>query len=80
MFNPPHASVTELLGIATVDDFRRRGVASYLSAYAASVAFERGVELVYLSTKNPAARRVYERLGFRPHAVLLFYADPPPNC
>jgi ribosomal protein S18 acetylase RimI-like enzyme len=77
MFNPPHAGVTELVGIATVEDLRRRGAASYLSAYAARIAFERGVELVYLSTENPAARRVYERLGFRLYAVLLSYAESP---
>ena len=80
MFNPPYGGVTELVGIATVDAFRRRGVASYLSAYAAHIAFEQGVELVYLSTDSPVARRVYERLGFRPYAVVLSYADPPPNC
>ena len=80
MFNPPYGGVSELVGIATVDTSRRRGVASYLSAYAARTAFERGVELVYLSTDNPAARRVYERLGFRPYAVVLSYAGSPPNC
>ena len=80
MFNPPYAGVAELVGIATVDSFRWRGVASYLTAYAARIAFERVVELVYLSTDNPAARRVYERLGFRPYAVVLSYADPPRNC
>jgi predicted GNAT family acetyltransferase len=67
------------VGIATVDTFRRRGIASYLSAYAARIAFERGVELTYVSTDNPVARRVYERLGFRPYAGLLSYADPPSN-
>ncbi len=80
MFNPPYAGVSELVGIATLDAFRRRGVASYLNAYAGRIAFERGVELVYLSTDNPAARRVYQRLGFRPYAVVLSSADPPPNC
>ncbi len=79
MFNPPYAGVTELVGIATVDPFRRRGVASWLTAHAARIAFKRGVELAYLSTDNAAARRVYERLGFRPYATLLSYADPSPN-
>ena len=79
MFNPPHAGVTELVGIATIDTFRRRGVASCLTAYAARVAFEQGVEFDFLSTGDAAARRVYERLGFRRFAALLFYADPPPN-
>ena len=79
MFNPPYAGVAELVGITTVDTFRRRGVAAYLTAYAARVAFEQGVALVYLSTDNAAARRVYERLGFRPYAMLRSYVDPLPN-
>ena len=33
-FNPPHGGVTELVGIATVDALRGRGVAPYLTAYA----------------------------------------------
>ncbi len=73
MFNPPHAGVAELVGITTLEPFRHRGVAAYLTAYAARTAFDLGVELVYLSTDNAVARRVYDRLGFRPYAVRLTY-------
>lgn len=79
MFNPPYAGVTELVGITTVSTFRRRGIAAHLTAYMACVAFERGVELVYLSTDNAVARRVYERLGFRPYATLRSYVDSLPE-
>ena len=36
-------------------------------------AFALGVELAFLSTTNPDARRVYERLGFQPYAVQLTF-------
>lgn len=79
MFNPPHAGVAELVGITTLAPLRRRGIGSYLTAYAAQTAFALGIELVYLSTSDPAARRIYERLGFRPYATHLVFSIPPSN-
>jgi hypothetical protein len=67
MFNPPHASVTEPLGIATVDAFRRRGVASFFSAYAARIAFEQGVEITATSSGTCRSARctvLVARLSF----------------
>lgn len=75
MYNPPLDSVTELVGIATLDAFRGRGVAAQLTAYGARTAFAHGIEVVFLSTGNPVARRIYERLGFRACARLLSYTD-----
>ena len=77
MFNPPQAGVTELVGITTLAPFRRQGIGSFLTAYAAQTAFAFGIDLVYLSTNNPAARRIYERLGFRPYATHLVFRIPP---
>lgn len=65
----PHAGVSELTGITTVCAFRRRGVASSLTAFAARAAFECGVELVYLTTDNPDAKRV-PTLGLSPIRVM----------
>jgi len=79
MFHPPHDGVTELAGIATIEEFRRRGVASSLTAFAVDVAFKRGAELVFLTTEDAVARRVYERVGFRPYAALISYAEPLPT-
>ena len=56
--NPP-AHGAELVGITTLEPYRRRGIGAYLTAYAARTAFSLGVDLVFLSTSNPAARRVY---------------------
>jgi GNAT superfamily N-acetyltransferase len=76
MFTPPVAGVAELVGITTLEPFRRQGIGAFLTAYAARTAFALGVDLVYLSTSNPAARRVYDRLGFRPQATQLTFGPP----
>jgi GNAT superfamily N-acetyltransferase len=76
MFTPPVAGVTELVGITTLEPFRRQGIGAFLTAYAAQTAFALGVDLVYLSTSNPAARRVYDRLGFQPQATYLTFGLP----
>jgi ribosomal protein S18 acetylase RimI-like enzyme len=54
--------------VATLPDFRRRGICSSLVYQAASYAFERmGVEtLVMVADEDYYAARIYERLGFKP--------------
>jgi len=79
MFNPPRAGLAELVGIATLAPYRRRGIATALTAHAAAVAFARGVQVAFLFTADAGARRVYERVGFRPAATKLVYRDPPPG-
>lgn len=75
-FMAPIGGVTEIAGIATREAYRRRGVASALTAYAARHAFEQGVEIACLSAADAQAGRVYERVGFRPYATMLFYLAP----
>jgi GNAT superfamily N-acetyltransferase len=71
MFNPPIDGVAEIVGIGTLAAFRRRGVGAAVTARAAQTAFELGVDLVFLSTHDPGARRIYERLAFTLRATLL---------
>jgi ribosomal protein S18 acetylase RimI-like enzyme len=82
MFDPPVDGVTELVGITTVMPFRRRGVATALTARALSEAFSRGIELVFLTTANEDARRVYQRLGFHHVGARILYVlgDPAPSA
>ena len=72
-FMAPFDGVTEVAGIATREPFRRRGVASALTARAVRTAFERGVTIACLSAADERAGRVYERVGFHPYAAMLFY-------
>lgn len=76
MFDPPVARVTELSGITTVQECRRRGVASALTSRAVTFAFGLGVDIAIVRTANEDARRVYDRLGFRPVGTELRYAEP----
>jgi len=64
MFNSVREGVTELVGIATMEEFRRRGVAASITAFVAESAFIVGARLVFLTTDNAQAAHVYRRVGF----------------
>jgi GNAT superfamily N-acetyltransferase len=65
MYLSPHANVTELVGITTLEPMRGQGIGATLTATIARHAFDHGVTVAFLVTDNPTARRVYERVGFR---------------
>jgi ribosomal protein S18 acetylase RimI-like enzyme len=65
MIDPPVGGVTELSGVTTIEPFRRRGVATALTRCAVAEAFSRGIEVVFLTTQNKDAERIYQRVGFR---------------
>lgn len=73
MYLDPLDGVTELAGITTLPAFRGRGVAAALTAFMANAACDVGCDLVYLTTTNPAAERVYQRVGFSPVGALLTF-------
>ncbi len=72
----PVGGLTEIAGIGTLPEFRRRGLASALSARAAEAAFAAGVGIAFLTAADACAGRVYERIGFRRYATGLAYAVP----
>ncbi len=76
VFTVPHAGVTEVTSIATVEKFRRRGLASAITAHVTRVAFAQGVEIACLSAADEAAGRMYQRVGFRTVATMLAYRVP----
>jgi ribosomal protein S18 acetylase RimI-like enzyme len=76
MFEAIRGGVTELMGIATLPEYRRRGFAGYLTAVMAERAFAHGATLIFLCAASEEARRVYERIGFCPCATLVEYARP----
>ena len=73
MFEAIIGGVTELMGIATLPEHRRRGFAAYLTAAMAESAFAHGATLVFLCAVSEEAGRVYQRVGFRPCAKLVEY-------
>jgi ribosomal protein S18 acetylase RimI-like enzyme len=73
MFETIRDGLTELVGITTLEAYRRQGIGAALTAYMTRAAFDSGVEVVFLIAANEAAGRVYERLGFLPIANLVEY-------
>jgi ribosomal protein S18 acetylase RimI-like enzyme len=73
MLMAPLDGIAELTGIATLVPFRRRGIATALTAHAVQAAFARGVEAVCLSAEDERAGRVYTRVGFVPAGTMLAY-------
>ena len=57
--------VGHITGVATAPQFRGRGLAGLLTAYAARFARDEGAVLVALEVATPDAERVYTRIGFR---------------
>jgi ribosomal protein S18 acetylase RimI-like enzyme len=74
-FTPPLDGLTELAGIATLEAYRRRGLAAAVTAAAAAAAFARGVEIAFLTAGDERAGRVYERVGFRLYATAVAYCE-----
>ncbi len=73
VLSAPFDRVTEVAGLATLEPFRRGGIATALTALAVRRALEHGVELVCLTAANEQAGRVYERAGFARCATMLAY-------
>jgi GNAT superfamily N-acetyltransferase len=61
----PIGPVTEVVGVATLPVWRRRGLGAAVTAFLVQEAGRRGAETVFLSAGDDAVARVYERLGFR---------------
>ena len=61
----PVGPVTEVVGVAVLPAFRRRGIAAALTGRLVDDALERGVQTVFLSAGDETIGRVYQRVGFR---------------
>jgi predicted GNAT family acetyltransferase len=71
MFTEIRDSMTELVGITTLPQYRGRGIGAALTAYMTRTAFESGVEIAFLIAATQDAQRVYQRIGYRVVANLL---------
>ena len=66
---------TEIVGVATAEAWRGRGLAGVVTAAAARQAFAAGASRCVLSPGNETAQRVYARAGFRRAATMLHWSD-----
>jgi len=70
-------SVTEVAGVGTLHDYRRRGLGAIATAYATQAAFDRGgATLAWLTPGDDGADRVYRGIGFAPTATAVHLGDP----
>jgi predicted GNAT family acetyltransferase len=67
---------TEIVGVATAEPWRGRGLAAAVTAAAAASAFAAGAAVCVLSPGDDVAQRVYARAGFRRVATMLHWSDP----
>jgi ribosomal protein S18 acetylase RimI-like enzyme len=61
----PLGDATEVVGVATLPTFRRRGLGGAVTSALVEDALARGIATVFLSAGDEAIARVYGRLGFR---------------
>ena len=65
----------ELVGIATLPEFRRRGVAASVSSFLVRQHFQKGGQMAWLSAGDEIAEAVYRKIGFRRVGVQSNYID-----
>ena len=75
-WTPVRDEASEIVGVATVEAWRRRGLAGAVTAAAARAAFSAGASLCILSPGDDTAQRVYARAGFARVATMLHWSDP----
>ena len=64
MFTPIEDGRCELVGITTLEPYRRRGFGAAVTCRLVRTAIESGAITLFLVTGDETARRVYRRLGF----------------
>ncbi|PID85901.1 MAG: hypothetical protein CSA11_09815 [Chloroflexi bacterium] len=74
MFMEIFDGLTQLVGLAVLEEDHRQGFAAYLTGYMTKYAFSRHVDTVFLVTTVDGAENVYRRIGFKPSSTLLTFA------
>jgi ribosomal protein S18 acetylase RimI-like enzyme len=72
----PLGGVTEVAGVGTHPDYRRRGLAGAVSASLVADAFAQGCDCVFLSAADETVQRVYARIGFELIGYAMDTMDP----
>ncbi|HEU5316154.1 MAG TPA: GNAT family N-acetyltransferase [Chloroflexota bacterium] len=72
----PVGEISEVVGVATLPSFRRRGIGAAVVDVLVDDALRRGVRTVFLSAGDDDVARMYARLGFQRLATACV-AEPP---
>lgn len=77
-WTPVADGVTEVVGVATVEEYRRQGFGGLVTAYAVDrVVALAGATLAWLTPGSADADRVYRKVGFQPVATAVHLAEEP---
>lgn len=70
LYSTPHAELTELY---VLEDFRQRGIASDLIAFAEQIAFQKGARSIFVQTgdDNKPALSLYRKHGYEEYDLVL---------
>lgn len=68
--------MAELAAMATLPDWRRRGLGAAIASHLVAAYFSAGGDLVWLALGSGAAASVYARVGFRPAGRRVSYSCP----
>ena len=63
-WHQPLQGASEIVGVATLPGFRRRGLGAAVTATLVADALDRGIDLVFLSADDDDVSRVYAKVGF----------------
>lgn len=75
LYTLPLDGISDIAGIATVAQFRFKGIAGMLTARLVADAFAEGAKVAMLTARDERAGRVYERVGFMAYGRMLAYSD-----
>jgi len=67
--------VTEIVGIATAAEHRRKGLATLVTAHAVKAAQDAGATLTWLTPGDDGAEQVYANVGFTKVADAIHFAE-----
>lgn len=70
---PPHEGISEVIGLATIPLFRRRGIATSLLTAVFRRAFDNGVDWLFASAGSDYSFKALTKIGSFPCATLLGY-------
>ncbi len=73
MHTSPLEGITEILGVTTLKEHRRRGIASALISRIVETCFSKGIHTCYLTAANRDTQYIYGKLGFSPFLTMLSY-------
>jgi GNAT superfamily N-acetyltransferase len=75
-YMPPQLGVTEVVGIAVSERYRRRGLGQVITAALAQQALGLGCEMTFLAPAGEAQEAIYARAGFVSGTPMLYVSVP----